>query len=40
MAIKSASPIKTQTRKIDGLSIRYAESAPRGVSAILLSPWP
>jgi pimeloyl-ACP methyl ester carboxylesterase len=34
------SPIKTQIRKIDGLSIRYAESEPRDVSAILLSPWP
>jgi hypothetical protein len=26
--------------KIAGLSIRYAESAPREVSVILLSPWP
>jgi pimeloyl-ACP methyl ester carboxylesterase len=34
------SPIKTQIRKIDGLSIRYAESEPRDLSAILLSPWP
>ena len=34
------SPIKTQIRKIDGLSIRYAKSEPRDVSAILLSPWP
>jgi pimeloyl-ACP methyl ester carboxylesterase len=33
------SPIKTKTRTIDGLSIRYAESGPREVSAILLSPW-
>jgi pimeloyl-ACP methyl ester carboxylesterase len=32
--------IKTQVRRIDGLSIRYAESEPRDVSAILLSPWP
>jgi pimeloyl-ACP methyl ester carboxylesterase len=40
MATKAASLIKTQTRTIDGLSIRYAESAPREVSAILLSPWP
>src|SRR4029077_10127635 len=37
---KSDSPIKTQVRKINGLSIRYAESEPRDVSAILLSPWP
>jgi pimeloyl-ACP methyl ester carboxylesterase len=40
MVISKRSPIKTQTRKIDGLSIRYAESEPRDVSAILLSPWP
>ena len=33
-------PIKTQVRRIDGLSIRYAESDARDVSAILLSPWP
>src|SRR5246127_2852659 len=40
MTIPKRSPIKTQIRKIDGLSIRYAESEPRDVSAILLSPWP
>jgi pimeloyl-ACP methyl ester carboxylesterase len=40
MNVSTRSPIKTQTRKIDGLSIRYAESEPRDVSAILLSPWP
>ena len=40
MATSTASPIKTKTRVIDGLSIRYAESDPREVSAILLSPWP
>jgi hypothetical protein len=34
MTISSRSPIKTQIRKIDGLSIRYAESEPRDVSAI------
>jgi hypothetical protein len=34
MATTAASLIKTQTRTIDGLSIRYAESAPREVSAI------
>lgn len=34
------SPIETRVRKIDGLSIRYAESDARAVSAILLSPWP
>ena len=40
MATRTAPLIKTKTRKIDGLTIRYAESAPREVSAILLSPWP
>src|ERR1700747_1846902 len=40
MAILSHSPIKTQVRKIDGLSIRYAERDAREVSAILLSPGP
>src|SRR5712692_10815019 len=40
MATTTPSLIKTKTRAIDGLSIRYAESAPREVSAILLSPWP
>ncbi|MBD1848387.1 peptide-methionine (S)-S-oxide reductase MsrA [Cyanobacteria bacterium FACHB-63] len=35
-------PIQPQFRTIDGLSIRYAESADpgRGVHALLLSPWP
>ena len=37
MPASSGSLIKTQVKKIDGLSIRYAESEPRGVSAILLS---
>ena len=40
MATRTASQVKTKTATIDGLSIRYAESAPREVSAILLSPWP
>jgi pimeloyl-ACP methyl ester carboxylesterase len=40
MATPAISLVKTKTRTIDGLSIRYAESAPREVSAILLSPWP
>lgn len=40
MATPATSLIKTKTRTIDGLSIRYSESAPREVSAILLSPWP
>ncbi|MEU3980655.1 alpha/beta hydrolase [Streptomyces sp. NPDC026672] len=35
------SKIKTRFRTIDGLSIRYAESAqPRDVEALLLAPWP
>ena len=32
--------IQPQVRTIDGLSIRYAESAPRDDHALLLSPWP
>jgi pimeloyl-ACP methyl ester carboxylesterase len=36
----SSASIRTQTRDIDGLSIRYAESKPREVDALLLSPWP
>jgi hypothetical protein len=40
MPASAGSVIKTQVKTIDGLSIRYAESEPRDVSAILLSPWP
>src|SRR5260370_40550166 len=40
MPASTGSPIKTQVKKIDGLSVRYAESEPRDVAAILLSPWP
>jgi pimeloyl-ACP methyl ester carboxylesterase len=32
--------IRTQTRTIDGLSIRFAESEQRDDHALLLSPWP
>jgi pimeloyl-ACP methyl ester carboxylesterase len=32
--------IQPQIRSIDGLSIRYAESAPRDEHALLFSPWP
>ena len=32
--------IRPQTRTVDGLSIRYAESEPRDDQALLLSPWP
>ena len=30
----------TRYKTVDGLSIRFAESEPRGVEALLLSPWP
>src|SRR5271163_3675269 len=41
MSVASDSPIKTQTRTIDGLSIRYAESGGDcEVDALLVSPWP
>jgi pimeloyl-ACP methyl ester carboxylesterase len=41
MPATSDTPIKTQTRTIDGLSIRYAESgADCEVGALLVSPWP
>jgi len=33
-------PIQTQFRVIDGLSIRFAESGDRDGHALLLSPWP
>jgi pimeloyl-ACP methyl ester carboxylesterase len=36
----SDTPIETQFRTIDGLSIRFAESEPRAEDALLLSPWP
>jgi pimeloyl-ACP methyl ester carboxylesterase len=32
--------IRPQTRSVAGLSIRYAESQPRDVHALLFSPWP
>jgi pimeloyl-ACP methyl ester carboxylesterase len=34
-----SSPITTQFRTVDGLSIRYAESEDRDDHALLLSPW-
>lgn len=38
---KDMSEINTRFRSIDGLSIRYAQSAePRAVEALLLAPWP
>jgi pimeloyl-ACP methyl ester carboxylesterase len=33
-------PIETEFRTIDGLSIRFAESEDRTDHALLLSPWP
>jgi pimeloyl-ACP methyl ester carboxylesterase len=32
--------IQPRVRTIDGLSIRFAESEPRGPHALLLAPWP
>jgi pimeloyl-ACP methyl ester carboxylesterase len=32
--------ITPRFRTIDGLNVRYAESAPRDADALLLSPWP
>ena len=40
MPASTGSPINTRVKKIDGLSVRCAESEPRDVSAILLSPLP
>src|SRR5262245_28881719 len=40
MATTLTQSIKSQTRTIDGLSIRYAESDQRDAHALLLSPWP
>jgi len=36
----SSTSIETQYRDVDGISVRYAESDPRPVDALLLSPWP
>jgi len=33
-------PFQMQFRVIDGLTVRFAESADRGDHALLLSPWP
>jgi pimeloyl-ACP methyl ester carboxylesterase len=35
-----AQSIRPETRTIDSLSIRYAESEPRDEHALLFSPWP
>jgi pimeloyl-ACP methyl ester carboxylesterase len=40
VGIWSNTPIETQFRTIDGLTIRYAESEERADHALLLSPWP
>lgn len=36
----SSAAIQPRFRTIDGLSVRYAESEPRDVDALLLCPWP
>lgn len=40
MSRAADSPIRPRTRTIDGLTVRFAESAPAAQDAILLSPWP
>ena len=40
MGLRNKATIETQFRMIDGLSIRFAESASRGDDALLLCPWP
>jgi pimeloyl-ACP methyl ester carboxylesterase len=41
VATTSSEAVRTQVRRIDGLSIRYAESDPdREADALLLNPWP
>jgi pimeloyl-ACP methyl ester carboxylesterase len=40
MPVSGNPTINIQTKTIDGLSIRFAESEPRDSGALLLSPWP
>lgn len=40
MPASPSETIQPKVRTIDGLSVRYAESEPRGDHAILVSPWP
>jgi pimeloyl-ACP methyl ester carboxylesterase len=40
LSVWSNTPIQTQFRTLDGLSIRLAESEDRDDHALLLSPWP
>ncbi|GAB3062194.1 alpha/beta hydrolase [Intrasporangium mesophilum] len=40
MSITTHTTIVPQFRTVDGLKIRYAESASRDVDALLLCPWP
>jgi pimeloyl-ACP methyl ester carboxylesterase len=40
MPVSSNPTINIQTKTIDGLSIRFAESEARDSGALLLSPWP
>src|SRR5689334_7365685 len=40
MTITQRTSIKPRFRTIDGVKIRFAESEPRAVDALLLNPWP
>jgi pimeloyl-ACP methyl ester carboxylesterase len=40
MTVVTKHAINPQSRTIDGVSIRFAESELRGDHALLLSPWP
>ena len=40
MTVMTKPAIHPQSRTIDGVSIRFAESELRGDHALLLSPWP
>jgi pimeloyl-ACP methyl ester carboxylesterase len=40
MTVVSKNAINPQSRTIDGVSIRFAESEPRDDNALLTSPWP
>lgn len=40
MTVVSKNSIQPQSRTIDGVSIRFAESEPRDDHALLTSPWP
>jgi hypothetical protein len=40
MTVMSKQAINLQTRTVDGVSIRFAESEPRDDHPLLTSPWP